>query len=66
MLASTASLLNHEILKENKKMNGHVSITMQELKLLESNREDAYSRTRGIFIRDTARDMAYSLWFNEA
>ena len=29
-------------------------------------REDAYSRTGGIFIRDTARDTAYSLWFNEA
>ena len=30
------------------------------------NREDAYSRTGGIFIRDTARDTAYSLWCNEA
>ena len=29
------------------------------------NREDAYSRTGGIFIQDTARDTAYSLWFNE-
>ena len=29
------------------------------------NREDAYSRTGSIFIRDTARDTAYSLWFNE-
>ena len=28
-------------------------------------REDAYSRTGGIFIRDTARDTAHSLWFNE-
>ena len=29
------------------------------------NREDACSRTGGIFIRDTALDTAYSLWFNE-
>ena len=29
-------------------------------------REDAYSRTGGIFIRDTGRYTAYSLWFNEA
>ena len=29
-------------------------------------REDAYSRTGGIFIRDTTQDTAYSLWFNEA
>ena len=28
-------------------------------------REDAYSRTGGIFIRDTAGDTAYLLWFNE-
>ena len=28
-------------------------------------REDACSRTGGIFIRDTALDTAYSLWFNE-
>ena len=28
-------------------------------------REDAYSRSGGIFIRDTALDTAYSLWFNE-
>ena len=28
-------------------------------------RDDAYSRTGGIFIRDTAGDTAYSLWFNE-
>ena len=28
-------------------------------------REDAYSRTEGISIRDTARDTAYSLWLNE-
>ena len=28
-------------------------------------REDAYSSTGGIFIWDTARDTAYSLWFNE-
>ena len=37
--------------------------------LVEDSREDAYSRTGGIFIRDTARDTAwdtaYSLWFNE-
>ena len=33
------------------------------------DREDAYSRTGGIFIRDTmdtALDTAYSLWFNVA
>ena len=30
-----------------------------------NNREDAYSRTGSIFIRDTARDTAYSLRFNE-
>ena len=29
------------------------------------NREDADSRTGGIFIRDTTRHTAYSLWFNE-
>ena len=29
------------------------------------SRENAYSRTGGIFIRDTARHTAYSLWFNE-
>ena len=29
------------------------------------DREDAYCHTGGIFIRDTARDTAYSLWFNE-
>ena len=34
------------------------------LTLLDS-REDACSRTGGIFIRDTALDTAYSLWFNE-
>ena len=28
-------------------------------------REDVYSRMGGIFIRNTARDTAYSLWFNE-
>ena len=28
-------------------------------------REDACSRTGGIFIRDTALDTAYSLWFSE-
>ena len=31
----------------------------------DQNREDAYSRTGGIFIRDTAGDTAYSMWFNE-
>ena len=30
-----------------------------------NNREDAYSRTGSLFIRDTARDTAYSLWFNK-
>ena len=30
------------------------------------SRDDAYSHTGGIFIPDTARDTAYSLWFNEA
>ena len=28
---------------------------------VDDNREDAYSHTGGIFIRDTARDTAYSL-----
>ena len=27
--------------------------------------DDAYSRTGGIFVRDTAQGTAYSLWFNE-
>ena len=35
-----------------------------ELKII-NNKKDAYSRTGGIFIRDTARDTAYSLRFNE-
>ena len=33
--------------------------------IMRYNREDAYSRMGGIFIRDTARHTAYSLWFNE-
>ena len=35
------------------------------IRLLNEHREDACSRTGGIFIRDTALDTAYASWFNE-
>ena len=44
-----------------------IIFTLNWLTLTPKNiREDAYSRTGGIFRWETARDTAYSLWFNEA
>ena len=43
----------------------HIHIHTYTYRMSDHIREDAYSRTGGIFIRDTVRDTACSLWINE-